>query len=99
MKYAVVDLETNTKISRFFKTESQAKKRLRKPTHVIMSKQSCVEKGIYTKPIQQPLFTHFPMELVKGLFMDNKYNMSYANQLNTENYIDFCKKNNHIILK
>ena len=94
MKYCVVDIQSNTKVSRFFKTEKQAQLRVRSSNHIVMSKQTVKEKGIFVESkTRKVIKTYIPIELVKGVFMNDKYKIPYANKVNTENYKKFCIAN------
>jgi hypothetical protein len=96
MKYCLVDKQTNTKASRFFKTRTQAELRCIAKKHIIKTKTECIEKGIYIIPKKKFIGNHMPIENVKGIFMDDKYKKVYANAVNRQNYIDFCKQNGFV---
>ena len=92
MKYCVVDKETNQKISRFFRTEKQARMRKSASSHIIMTKAEAVEQGIFVKDKHKSLVIIKPMSEVKGLFIDDKSKQSLANRKNRDVYIDYCRR-------
>jgi len=101
-KYCVVrtyEDGTRKRVSRFFNTEAQAQLRVQGKLDVVMNKVQCIELGIYTKPKRKIIQRHIDMAEVKGLGMDDKYDMMYANRENQKRYISFCIQNSYIVPK
>ena len=92
MKYCVIDLETNQRVSRFFKTKRQAENRLIRPNLKVISNKTAIESGIFIPSKDRKVVREYvPIQMIKGrYFSPDSYSNAFANKHNQQLYVEGC---------
>lgn len=99
MKYCIVNTKTDKKVTRMlsFKMAQWQKQNNFTASHYeLIDRAEAVIRGYIVDSIIRTIKTYFPIQFVNGLDMYN-YKEAHANNVNTKNYEDFCRRNALVI--